>query len=147
MTPTDLFVTRACRVRGPVEQKGYALLCKDYLVFVPNEASRGAKPRAVSGHFAGVMPQAFHDLPSYVSYLQGLEPREFESTLSEAIRHSGWSRVALGEATVTRKKALFRRHRVFVTFDTVKDTIRFYGPVDPARLPEVDEMLVRWAPA
>jgi hypothetical protein len=141
MTPNDLFVTRALRVRGPVEEKGFALLGKDFLVFAP---ARADKKRAVSGHFAGVMPQAFHDVPAYVAYLSGLPPETFASTLSEAIRHSGWSRIALGEATVTRKKALLRRHRVFVSFATDKDTIRFDGPVDPSRLPEVDDLLVHW---
>jgi hypothetical protein len=141
MTPNELFVMRAQRIRGPAVEKGFALLCKGCLVFAPS----GGKARAVSGHVSGVMPQAFHDVPAYVAYLEGLEPAQFESTLAEAIRHGGWSRIPVGKAKVVRKRALFRRHRVFVSFDTGTDTIQFDGPVDPARLPEVDEMLASWS--
>ncbi len=38
MRPTDLFVTKAFRVRGTVAEKGTALLRPEYLVFVPAEA-------------------------------------------------------------------------------------------------------------
>jgi hypothetical protein len=140
MMPTDMFVASAFRLRGTVAEKGAVLLRPGYLVFAP---------RGTTGAFAGyssrMLPPAFADVAAYVRYLATLGAEDFDATVEDAIKTSGWVRIDRAAARVVKKRALFRRHKVTLLFETESETVRLDAPVDCARLPDVERMLVAWA--
>ncbi len=139
MRPSDLFVGKAVRVRGSTTDLGMALLRPGYVVFVP----RGKQH--FTGYAGKMMPQAFHDLGAYVGYLQTLPEDQFDGTVDEAVRQCGWSKVALGDARVVKRRGLFRRSRVTVAIEGIEGggAIRFDGPIHEASVPDVEAMLAR----
>ena len=115
-----------------------ALLRPDYIVFAPTTA------QAFTGYADKVMPQAFADLGAYVSYLSTLPADEFDGTIAEVVEKCGWSRVALADARVVKRRGLLRRSRMTVAVEGNEATIRFEGPIQKTRVPDVEAMLKRW---
>jgi hypothetical protein len=140
MTPSDVFVASAFRVRGTLAEKGALVLRPGYLVFAPREHAAGG----FAGYAARVLPPAFADVGAYVRYLSTLGEEDFDATVDDAVKQHGWLRVQRGSARVVRRRALFRRHRVTLWFETDEESVRLDAPVEQNRLPDVERMLGPW---
>ena len=112
-----------------------ALLRPGYVVFAP------ATTHAFAGYAGKMMPQAFADLGAYVRYLATLPEDQFDGTIDEAVAQCGWSRVALTDARIVKRRGLLRRSRVTVAIEGTAGTIRFDGPIRESSLPDVEAML------
>jgi hypothetical protein len=151
---TEVFVASALRMRGSVAEKGAVVLRPGYVVFAPRQASaaftgyasRMSEARCGRATCTSAMlPPAFADVAAYVRYLATLGEEDFDATVEDAIKTSGWVRLERGAARVVKKRAFFRRHKVSLSFETDAESVRLDAPVDPARLPDVERMLAAWA--